>query len=146
MEIFKLSKVGANDGHEGGGVRLDLELRIGSRAADFPLSGVCRSHAELASEVEKVQDDLSRILKEAEDFFSRPARKKGGIPGSALSPEEVWKEISKGDEDFFVSSFNSLDDSTRREVAEFVLTHCNIFSGKGAVFSGRYSNESGLLE
>jgi len=30
-------------------------------------------------------------------------------------------------------------------VAEHVLTHCNVFSGKAAVFSSRYDGQSALL-
>jgi hypothetical protein len=59
----------------------------------------------------------------------------------------VWSILSSiEDEDQFVRRFNALEEEKRREVAEYVLTKCNIFSGKASAFSSRYSNETGLLE
>ena len=64
-----------------------------------------------------------------------------------MSPEQIWSILSQIDEeDLFIKGFNSLDDTKRRELAEYVLTRCNIFSGKGSIFSERYNSESGLLE
>ena len=64
-----------------------------------------------------------------------------------MSSEQIWSILSQIDgEDLFIKGFNSLDDSMRRELAEYVLTRCNIFSGKGSIFSERYNSESGFLE
>lgn len=64
-----------------------------------------------------------------------------------MSPEQIWSILSQVDEEgLFIKGFNSLDDTKRRDVAEYILTRCNIFSGKGSIFSERYNSESGLLE
>ena len=64
-----------------------------------------------------------------------------------MAPEEIWALLSEvDDEDLFVTTFNNLEESRRREIAEHVLTHCNIFTGQASVFSSRYDNESGFME
>ena len=64
-----------------------------------------------------------------------------------MTEEEIWKVLTDiGDEKLFIDAFNSMDEATRKRVADHVLTRCNIFSGKGSVFSSRYNNDSGLLE
>jgi hypothetical protein len=66
---------------------------------------------------------------------------------SDMGPEEIWEILSNiTDEDLFIGSFNRLEETKRNEVAEYVLTQCNIFSGKASVFSSRYNNEKGLME
>ena len=64
-----------------------------------------------------------------------------------MSPEEIWLILSElSQEDLFAESFNSLEEGTRKAVAEHVLTQCNVFSGMPSVFSSRYNSETGLLE
>ena len=64
-----------------------------------------------------------------------------------MEPKEVWEILSSIDDgEAFADYFNNLPEVKRREVADYALTRCNIFSGKGAVFSSRYNNESALLE
>ena len=46
----------------------------------------------------------------------------------------------------FVQGFNDLEERTRKAVAEYVLTRCNIFAGKASLFSSRYDSASGLIE
>lgn len=64
-----------------------------------------------------------------------------------MKAEEIWSILSAilGEVDF-IQAFNALEEGTRREVAEHVLTHCNVFSGKAAVFSSRYDEKSALME
>ena len=64
-----------------------------------------------------------------------------------MAPEEIWSILSGvSDEDLFIKGFNNLDEGKRRDVAEYVLTQCNIFSGKASIFSSRYNNETGLMD
>jgi hypothetical protein len=66
---------------------------------------------------------------------------------SEMSPEEVWNILTKiKDEQEFIKAFNSLKEEKRREVADFVFSKCNVFSGKGAIFSFRYNNTTAMLE
>jgi adenosylcobinamide kinase/adenosylcobinamide-phosphate guanylyltransferase len=64
-----------------------------------------------------------------------------------LTPAEIWALLSGvPDEPSFVRGFNSLEESKRREVAEHVLTRCNVFSGRASVFSSLYKDDSALME
>jgi hypothetical protein len=63
-----------------------------------------------------------------------------------MSPDEIWQVLSEtADEDRFIDLFNQLEREKRKEVAEYVLTQCNVFTGRGAVFSARYDSETALL-
>jgi len=79
--------------------------------------------------------------------FKAPTAKEELEVTPEMSPEQIWSILSQiNEEGLFIKGFNSLDDTKRRELAEYVLTRCNIFSGKGSIFSERYNSESGLLE
>jgi len=126
--------------------RLGLRLRIGDREDIFPISGTCLSYEALEEEVSQTKEGLDHALDRARAFFrgSAPQETLEITPG--MTPEEIWKILSKvADEDLFISHFNSLEESVRREVAEHVLTRCNIFAGKASIFSARYDNEAGSL-
>lgn len=45
-----------------------------------------------------------------------------------------------------MTAFNDLEEVTRRRVADYVLTSCNVFSGRAAFFSERYESESATME
>ncbi|MBW1787584.1 MAG: hypothetical protein JRK53_13325 [Deltaproteobacteria bacterium] len=63
-----------------------------------------------------------------------------------MSAEEAWEVLAAiGEEAAFAASFNALDIDRRRGVAEHVLTRCNVFSGRAAVFSTRFDGESALI-
>ncbi|MEW6665267.1 MAG: nitroreductase [Thermodesulfobacteriota bacterium] len=70
-------------------------------------------------------------------------------PGSAWDPngpaEKIWVVLSGMEEKAFVEAFNGLEEVKRREVAEYVLTRCNIFSGNARIFSARYDEESASM-
>lgn len=147
VQIFKLMESQEKGASHKKSVRLALDLKIGDKDVPFSVSEACSSYEAFAKEVERVREELAGILKRAKDLFSGPSEGAGRKFRADATPEEIWSELSKTeDEDFFVSIFNGLDDRKRREVAEFVLTQCNVFSGKASAFSSRYNNESGLLE
>ena len=60
--------------------------------------------------------------------------------------DEIWAALSGMSEKAFVEAFNRLKEVKRREVAEFVLTQCNVFSGNAMIFSARYDETSALME
>jgi hypothetical protein len=127
-------------------VSIGVNLRLDDREIACPIFEPCGSCEEFVTEVGKVREELDRMIQKARSIF-------GGAGGDEtdstdqMPPEKVWSILSSiEDEDQFVRRFNALEEEKRREVAEYVLTKCNIFSGKASAFSSRYSNETGLLE
>jgi hypothetical protein len=126
---------------------IGLDLRLADRAFDCPISKPCRSYEEFALVVEALQDSCGRLLEKAESFFVSAMRGESLqiLPGSPV--KEVWSVLSGiEDEELFVKAFNGLEAVKRNEVAEYVLTRCNIFAGRAADFSARFNSDSCLLE
>jgi nitroreductase len=70
-----------------------------------------------------------------------------GLDGDRdLPAAKIWAASLSGmEEEAFVEAFNGLEEVKRREVAEYILTQCNVFSGNAMIFSARYDEESGLM-
>lgn len=132
---------------KGGKIRLGIRLKIREQEVFCPVSGPCDSYEALKREVEEVRKDLDEALNRAREVLDRAGKKDGLALDSGMSPEGIWSILSAaGDEDLFVRGFNGLEEWKRREVAEYILTRCNIFSGRAAIFSSRYSDEFALME
>lgn len=106
--------------------------------------------AALADKVVLVVAGLPLFLKGtmSEDHMEKGAELVKSSPelNPDLTPAEIWAILSGDpDERSFVRRFNSLEEARRREVAEHVLTRCNVFSGRGSVFSSLYNDESSLM-
>jgi hypothetical protein len=128
-------------------VRLGIRLKIADHETTCPILRVCNSYGALESEVEAIKSNLERIMSRAKEIFRESSIPENLAIRPDMKPDEIWSILSHiADEDVFVQGFNGLNDPIRREVAEYVLTRCNVFSGKASVFSSRYNNESGLLE
>ena len=128
-------------------IYIGIDVQLAGREVSCPVSKDCNSYRALAAEVEAIQRNLERILDEAKMHFKGPAPEEGFEFGPETSAEEIWSILSGiQEESVFVKRFNGLDDTKRKEVAEHVLTKCNIFSGRGSVFSARYNTESGYME
>lgn len=66
---------------------------------------------------------------------------------SDMPADELWKILEAVPEDIlFVERFNDLEEPKRREVAEYVLTTCSVFSGRPALFSSGYDADTALLK
>ncbi len=66
---------------------------------------------------------------------------------SDLPAYELWKTLEAVSEDtLFVERFNDLEEPKRRELAEYVLTTCSVFSGRPALFSSAYDAATALLK
>ncbi len=64
-----------------------------------------------------------------------------------MGAKEIWDILSKiKDPELLSAKFNTLSHQKRLEVADYVATHGNIFSGTASVFSTRYNSEKGILE
>jgi hypothetical protein len=146
-DIFKMITVD-NQKEEGKkALSIGIDFQIAGREICCPVSENCHSYEELLVEIEAIQRNLERMIEEAKTYFKGPASKDGSAFTSETSPEETWAILSEiQDELDFVKRFNSLDDTRRKEVADHVITKCNVFSGRGSVFSARYNNKTGYME
>jgi hypothetical protein len=126
---------------------IGIDLRIADKDIRCPISRVCHTYKDLAAEMECIQKRLDRLREEAKTFFEGSVSKGRFEFAPETSPEEVWSVLSGiQEEPLFVKRFNSLEETKRKEVAEYVLTRCNIFSGRGAIFSAQYNSETGYME
>ncbi|MBN2032048.1 MAG: hypothetical protein JW836_02140 [Deltaproteobacteria bacterium] len=128
-------------------VSLGVRVKIAGHEVLCPVTKSCGDRTALELEVKRMVDQLEAIKTKAGKLFESSFRqgKLGFRPD--MTPPEIWAVLSGiKDESEFVQSFNSLDETMRRKVAEHVLTRCNIFSGKAAVFSSRYDDATGVME
>jgi hypothetical protein len=148
--IFKLIEVNnqkQEKNKENFGFCIGINVQIADTAIPCPFSKVCHSYEDLAVEGEAILRNLENVLGEAKTLFEEPTPKEGFEFTAETSPEEIWAILSGiQDESDFVKHFNSLDDTRRREVADHVITKCNVFSGRGSVFSARFNNKTGYME
>jgi len=146
-ELFELMTTKAREGEQDKEVRLGIRIQVSGHETLCPVTRPCRSLDVFASEVQALRDALDSILEQGKTFF-RASRVQGELDiRSDMEVEAIWAILSNTKDDgLFVEGFNSLEESKRREVAEHVLTRCNIFSGKAAVFSSRYNDGAALLE
>ena len=146
-DIFKIIEIQGRKEENKKGICIGIDVRIANSEVSCPVSGVCYSDRDLAVEVERIQENLNRIAETGKGLFGVDLPDKGLRITPEMAPEEIWSILSEiTEEDLFVESFNGLDPTRRSEVAEHVLSNCNIFSGKAAVFSARYDNKPGLME
>ncbi len=145
-DIFKIIEVREKREDDKKGFCIGIDIRVAGRDVSCPVSDVCHSDKDLAIEVEGIQENLNRIAESGKGLFGIDLPGKGPRITPETPTEEVWSILSEiTEEDLFIESYNALDPTKRTEVAEHVLSNCNIFSGKGAVFSARYDNKTGLL-
>ena len=108
----------------------------------------CTSYVSLAGEVTRIKEELDTLLERSREAFGTGADEKETLSlDEEMSARELWDILSKIENQETLSRrFNILSRQKRFEVADYVLTHCNVFSGAGSVFSIRYNSKEGLLE
>jgi len=145
-DLFKLQKLCEGQEAREKTIQIGLDIKVAGRERFFPVSEPCRSYQDLESEIGRLREPLEHLLEQGRDFFDVGATGLEDDFATDMKPAEIWTVLSEtGDEAVFVARFNRLDEPRRRKVAEHVLTMCNVFSGKGAVFSARYDIETGTL-
>jgi hypothetical protein len=128
--------------------RLGLRLKIGDQETVCPLTRSFESFEALEDGVRFIKEDLGIVVERARGLFKgTPPTGEGLDVDVDATPEEIWTLLAKiEDENSFVDMFNGLDEARRKAIAEHVLAHCNVFTGKASIFSSRYDNDSGLME
>ena len=138
-DIFKI--ITTTHEKAGTGIAIGITVKIGEREILCPISGVCDSMEAFESEISAINKNFENMLSNVRTIFEGSGAE--GLPElkSDIEPEKAWEILSSlNEEDRFIALFNSLDPGKRRVIADYILTKCNIFSGKGAVFSSRYDN------
>ncbi len=131
-----------------GGIKslgVGLEIKIGDLEVALPITPMFERYEDFEREVERAAQGLKDLISKAERLV------KGGDEEEGITEEmdapKIWEILNRiEDDEEFCRRFNSMGEEQRREVAEYVLTQCNIFSGKASVFSARYNSKSLLLE
>jgi hypothetical protein len=123
-----------------------IPLKIGEFETMIPVTQPSDSLDELKREVETLKIQMDDLLKKAEEYLAQRAIRRMKIH-EGLPIHDVWSMLCEiEDEEEFVIQFNSLSEGKRRQLADYVLTKCNIFSGKASVFSSRYNSDNALME
>jgi hypothetical protein len=146
-KIFELIVQPATEEGKKPEARIGIRVRLSSFETTCRVTQSCQSYSALQSEVQAIRQNLEDILKEGRNFFEGASRRDHLGLRPDMTAEEIWTVLSaiSGEGDF-MQAFNSLEAGKRKEVAEHVLTHCNVFSGKAAVFSSHYDEGSALME
>lgn len=128
-------------------IRLGLRMKIGDEETVCPLTEPFESYEALEKGAQLLEEDLGRAVVRARELFEGSPPTGEGLEFDAdANPEEIWTLLSGiEDEDSFVDTFNGLDETRRKAIADHVLTHCNVFTGKASIFSSRYDNDTGLM-
>ena len=146
--IFKIIELHEQEKNDKRGVAIAIDLKVAGKEQAFPVSKICYSDKELVLETEAIKKNLEQITKEAERILSGESVPEQDFTITAeMTMDQAWSILSRiPDLDTFIRIFNDLEDTRRRQVAEYVLTKCNAFSGRAAIFSSRYNNHTSLLE
>jgi hypothetical protein len=108
----------------------------------------CDSYQLLEKEVAAIKEELEALLEQSKGIFGN----QGTIDGApdvdeSKSAEEIWELLSTIEtSEVFSAAFNAMSYEKRIEVADYILSHCNVFSGPASMFSMRYNSEEGLIE
>lgn len=120
---------------------LRLIMRI--RAKDLTLDWVICEHEQkegLIYDLNSIKEKILSLLSEAEKIAEN------NRPNEDISPQEFWDIISKMKDEEVINLFNSLPISKRRLFSDFIFSHCNVFSGKGRLFSERFDSNNIILQ
>lgn len=121
---------------------LGIKMKIGHLETICPITESL-SKESLEAEIDSLKDELAELLKKLESCSNGTGL--SGIDDNA-SPLEIWQVLSSiTDNSILTEQFNSLSESRRRELADYIFANCNMFTGKGAYFSARYEQATGLL-
>ena len=145
--IFKIIELLDREKEEKKGVAIAIDFRVADQERSLPVSRICHSHEDLVLEADAIRENLEQVCEAAKAILSGELGTGQELDVTdEMASDHVWSILSRiPDVDTFIKSFNDLGDARRREVAEYVLTVCNVFSGKALVFSSRYNSGTAFL-
>jgi hypothetical protein len=133
------------------GVSLNVEVADGegsTLSGSVLLVEKCSSYEMLHKEVSRVKEELDVLLEKSRRLFEAEiGEEKSQDVNEDMGVKEIWDFLSMiEDPEVLLVKFNSMSRQKRFEVADYVLSHCNVFSGPASIFSMRYNSEEGVLE
>lgn len=142
---FEIIRIDTGDAKGKPGIGIGIKVKVGEHETLCPISGICESYEAMEREARSLKENIEEILILSKSILMETAPAPIEIRPD-MEPEDIWKILSSIDEEtLFFENFNRMEEGKRKEVADYILSRCNIFTGKGAVFSSRYDHESGLL-
>jgi hypothetical protein len=121
-----------------------LKVRGGQSKEGEDVVVSCRSLEEFRQEIARMKAELDEVLEGAQQKVE--ALRDGG-GSKAGDPAKIWKEMELlATDDEMFKYFNGFSFSDREIVAEYVLTHVNMFKGRGPVFSEHYDSSTHYLD
>lgn len=147
LEIEK----GADDKNSKVGVSVAVDMTNGEGSklsGSVLLIPKCSSQKALQEEVGRVREELDTLLEKSRKIFEvEGGEEEDWEVNEDMAAGQIWDILSEiTDPELLSVKFNSLSHQKRLEVADYVFTHGNIFSGAASVFSTRYNSEKGRLE
>ena len=133
------------------GVSLNVEAvegEVSTLSGSVLLVEKCSSYEMLQKEISRIKEELDVLLGKSKRLFEVEIgeEKPQGV-NEDMSVKEIWDFLSIiKDPEVLLVKFNSMSRQKRFEVADYVLSHCNVFSGPASIFSMRYNNEEGVIE
>ena len=108
----------------------------------------CSSYEILQKEVSRIKEELDALLEKSRRLFEvEVGEEEGPDVDENLGAKEIWDILSLiKDPEVLLVKFNSMSRQKRLEVADYVLSNCNVFSGPASIFSMRYNSEEGVIE
>lgn len=109
------------------------------------LTESCSSAEMLEAQVEQLHEVFKGLLLEARALFAASAHQESNVL-LPETPQEIWHLMESAAElEQMKSIFNGLEESRRRELADYILAHVNVFKGAGALFAQHYEEDEGVL-
>jgi len=117
-------------------------------SGSISLIPACDSYQMLEKEVAAIKGELDTLLEESKRLFGEQGKiEEAPDVDESKGAREIWDLLSTiKDPEVLSAKFNGMSNEKRIEVADYVLAHCNVFSGPASIFSMRYNSEEGLLE
>ena len=132
------------------GVSLNVDVGDGegsTLSGSVVLIEKCNSYEMLQKEISQIKEKLDILLSKSRQLFETKGGEEGPNVNEDMSAKEIWDLLSAiKDPEALSVKFNSMGRQKRLDVADYVLSHCNIFSGPAAIFSMRYNSEEGVIE
>jgi len=132
------------------GVSLNVEVADGEGSTltgPVVLVEKCSSYEILEKEISRIKEELDALLYKSKQLFETKIGEEGPGVDEDMSAKEIWNLLSIiKDPEVLLVKFNGLSRQKRFEVADYVLSHCNVFSGPASIFSMRYNSEEGVIE
>jgi len=138
-----------NNSRVGVSVRVDITEGEGSKLSGSALLiPKCSSYKVFEEEFTRIKEELDTLLERSKKIFgAEDGEEDDWEVNENTGAKEIWDILSKIKDPGLLSvKFNTLSHQKRLEVADYVLTNCNVFSGPASIFSMRYNSEEGVLE